>query len=251
MAEIFGLSKRNKKNESESDSHERHKNSMKMDSCNTSPFIAGMDEYMERYGNLTKAAARWRQISLILALLCALCVISVVSMSSSVKSVPFIVQVDRHGYEIAVNPVEPSGVDDRLIISRVGRFINNLRTVLNDDTAQVVYIDFVYKSTPSGSAANKKLMDFYTKNNPLTIASTEKVTILVELKSILPLGDSGKTWRGEWEEKRINDGVVISTKSYTGIFEIQVTPPSTMKDIIDNPLGIFITDFNITEELKK
>jgi type IV secretion system protein VirB5 len=218
---------------------------------NVSPFIAGMDEYMERYGHLTNIASTWRRISFILALLCVLCVLSVVFTSRSVKTVPFIVQVDRHGYEIAVKPVEPSGIDDRLIISRLGRFITNLRTILNDDVAQVVYIDFVYKSVPTASAAYKKVMDFYQKNNPLLIAETEKIAILVELKSILPLGGTGKTWRGEWEEKRMSAGNLLSVKSFTGIFEVEVSPPSEIKDIMENPLGLFVTDFNVTEELKK
>jgi type IV secretion system protein VirB5 len=175
----------------------------------------------------------------------------VVFTSRSVKTVPFIVQVDRHGYEIAVKPVEPSGIDDRLIISRLGRFITNLRTVLNDDVAQVVYIDFVYRSVHNTSAAYKKLIDFYQKNNPLLIAEKEKLAIFVELKSILPLGNSGKTWRGEWEERRMSVGNLQSVKSFTGIFEIEASPPSAIKDIMENPLGLFVTDFNVTEELKK
>ncbi|MDR1621690.1 MAG: hypothetical protein LBS00_04880 [Synergistaceae bacterium] len=215
-----------------------------------SPFIAGMNEYMERYGSLVNIASTWRRISFILSLLCVLCVLSVIFTSKSVKTVPFIVQVDRHGYEIAIKPVEASGIDDRLIISRLGRFITNIRTVLNDDVAQLVYIDFVYKSVPNGSAAYKKVIDFYQKNNPLLIAEKGKTAIFVELKSILPLGNSGKTWRGEWEEKRMNVGSLVSVKSFTGIFEIEVSPPSAIKDIMENPLGLFVTDFNVTEELK-
>jgi type IV secretion system protein VirB5 len=220
------------------------------DSRNMSPFIAGMNEYMERYGSLVNIASTWRRISFILSLLCVLCVLSVIFTSKSVKTVPFIVQVDRHGYEIAIKPVEASGIDDRLIISRLGRFITNIRTVLNDDVAQLVYIDFVYKSVPNGSAAYKKVIDFYQKNNPLLIAEKGKTAIFVELKSILPLGNSGKTWRGEWEEKRMNVGSLVSVKSFTGIFEIEVSPPSAIKDIMENPLGLFVTDFNVTEELK-
>lgn len=215
-----------------------------------SPFIAGMDEYMERYGSLSKTAARWRQISFVLVLLCALCVISVVIMSSSVKTVPFIVQVDQHGYEIAVKPVQASAIDDRLIISRIGRFINNFRTVLQDDTAQLVYIDFVYKSVPVSGAAYRKLIEFYKDNNPLTIATINKTTVLVELKSILPLGTSGKTWRAEWDEKRMSDGNLNSSKSFTGIFDTQLMPPTGIREIMENPMGLFITDFNITEVLK-
>jgi len=215
-----------------------------------SPFIAGMEEYMERYGNLTRIASTWRRISFILALVCVGCVIWVITTASNVKSIPYIVEVDRHGYEIAIKPVKPSGVDDRLIISRLGRFIANIRTVLNDDTAQVIYIDFVYKSVAANSAASRKVMDYYQQNNPLHISVSEKATVIVKLKSILPLGDSGKTWRAEWEEEKISKENLISSKSFTGIFEIKLVPPTKMQEILDNPLGLFISDFNITEEFQ-
>lgn len=215
-----------------------------------SPFEAGMDEYMERYGHLSKTAARWRQISLILALLCVACVTWVITKAADVQHVPFIVEVDRHGYEIAIKPVNPSGIDDRLIISRLGRFITSFKTVLNDDSAQATYMSFVYNSIPEGTAGYKKMIDHYQRNNPLQIAA-EKNVIFVKLRSILPLGDSGKTWRGEWEEQQFSGGNVVSTKSYTGLFEIAVNPPTKMNEILENPLGIFVTDFNITEELQK
>jgi type IV secretion system protein VirB5 len=244
MVKIFGSTEKTKKSPETSRSQE-------LDPRKVSPFIAGIQEYMERYGTLSKTAARWRFISFLLSLLCALCVVSVVVMSGSVKTVPFIVQVDRHGYEIAVKPVEASAVDDRLVVSRIGRFVNNFRTVLHDDTAQVVYIDFVYKSVPSASAAYRKVVDYYKENNPLTIAAVNQTTVLVEMRSILPLGTSGKTWRAEWEEKRMSGGNLISSKSYTGIFDIQLMPPTAIREVMDNPMGIFITDLNITEDLKQ
>jgi type IV secretion system protein VirB5 len=248
MVKIFGLTKKKKTANPEPE----HKlTSPENDPQKMSPFIAGMNEYMERYGNLVRNAATWRRISFLLGLLCALCVISVVIFAQSVKTVPFIVQVDRHGYEIAVKPVEPSGIDDKLIISRLGRFITCLKSILNDDIAQVTYIDFTYKSIPNTSPAYKKLLNFYERNNPLAAAAAGKNTVLVNLKSILPLGESGKTWRGEWEENHFSGGALSSVKSFTGIFEIQITPPTTMKEIMDNPLGLFVTNFDITEELKK
>lgn len=216
-----------------------------------SPFMAGRNEWNERYGTLAKTAANWRRISFVLVVLCFACVGWVITTASNVKSVPFIVEVDKHGYEIAVKPVSPSGIDDRLIISRLGRFITSLKTVLNDDSAQATYMSFVYNSTPQGTAAYKKMVDFFQQNNPLKIAANEKSVIFVKLKSILPLGNLGKTWRGEWEEQKLSGGSVVSTKNYTGLFEIAVTPPTKMEEILDNPLGLFVTDFNITEELQK
>ncbi|GHV55500.1 hypothetical protein FACS1894216_18010 [Synergistales bacterium] len=58
--------------------------------------------------------------------------VSVVFVASRVTVVPYIVQVDKHGYEIAVEPVAPSKVDSRLMVAHVGRYIYSLRTVFAD-----------------------------------------------------------------------------------------------------------------------
>ena len=33
----------------------------------------------------------------------------------------------------------------------------------------------------------------------------------------------------------------------SGIFETEIIPPSSMEEILRNPLGIFIVDFNFSE----
>ena len=82
----------------------------------SNPFLAGRTEAAERYGYLSKNAAQWRRISAVLLLCCAACVCAVIFMAGRVTVVPYIVQVDSHGYEIAIEPVAPSRVDARLII---------------------------------------------------------------------------------------------------------------------------------------
>jgi type IV secretion system protein VirB5 len=210
------------------------------------PFLAGRTEAAERYGHLSKNAAQWRRISLVLLLCCSACVMAVIVTSSRITVVPYIVQVDEHGYEIALAPVAPSKVDARLMTAHVGRYIWSLKTVFNDPEAQLHLMNFVYSTTPANTAAEKKYQEYYAENNPVVIGESETVSVTVN--SVLSMSES--TWQAEWtEERRTVTGDKISAKHYRGIFSTAVVTPVTMQEILLNPLGIFITDFNFSEIL--
>jgi type IV secretion system protein VirB5 len=210
------------------------------------PFLAGRTEAAERYGYLSKNAAQWRRISAVLLLCCAACVCAVIYMSGRVTVAPYVVQVDEHGYEIAVEPVSLAKVDARLLIAHVGRYVWSLKTIFNDPEAQMHLMNFVYNCTPVSTAAEKKYKEYYAANNPIAIGETETATVTVN--SVLSL--SPETWQAEWTEERYSlVGNKLGEKRYRGIFTTAVAPPSEMREVILNPLGIFITDFNITEVL--
>jgi type IV secretion system protein VirB5 len=208
------------------------------------PFLIGRTEAAERYGYLSKNAAQWRRISLALLICCVACVFSVIYMSGRVSVVPYVVQVDEHGYEVALSPVEPSKVDARLIIAHVGRYVWSLKTVFNDPEAQLHLMNFVYSTTPISTAAEKKYQEYFNTTNPVIIGEAE--TIQVTVNSVLSL--SSDTWQAEWTEDRFTiGGDKVSTKRYRGIFTTDVVTPRTMQEILLNPLGIFVIDFNFSE----
>lgn len=211
----------------------------------TDPFLNGRTEAAERYGYLSKNAAQWRRISLALLLCCAACVVSVICMASKITVVPYIVQVDEHGYEIAVEPVSPVKVDARLVIAHIGRYVWSMKTVFGDPEAQLHLMNFVYNCTPNSTPAEKKYQEYYREHNPMVQGEAE--TVHVTVNSVLSM--SQKNWQCEWTEKTYNagDGGKVSTKHYRGIFATAIVTPKTMQEILINPLGIFITDFNFSE----
>lgn len=210
------------------------------------PFLAGRTEAAERYGYLSKNAAQWRCISALLILCCAACVFAVIFMAGRVTVVPYIVQVDSHGYAIAIEPVAPSRVDARLIIAHIGRYIWSLKTVFNDPEAQLHLLNFVYSTTPVNTPAERKYQDFFRTNNPVVIGETQ--TAHVTVNSVLSL--SAETWQAEWTVERFSlTGDRLEIKHYRGIFSVAIVTPSTMREVLVNPLGIFVTDFNFSEIL--
>jgi type IV secretion system protein VirB5 len=107
-------------------------------------------------------------------------------------------------------------------------------------------MNFVYSSTPENTAAEKKYQEYYNANNPVMTGETETVSVTVN--SVLSM--SAETWQAEWTEERYTlGGDRLSEKRYRGIFTAAVVTPDAMREVLQNPLGIFITDFNFSEVL--
>jgi type IV secretion system protein VirB5 len=179
-----------------------------------------------------------------LLICCAACVFAVIHTANKVTVVPYIVQVDQHGYQVAIEPVKPSAIDSRIIISTVARYVWSMKTVFADQEAQLYLMNYVYNTTPATTAAEIKYQEYYRKNNPMD-SMTTRTSVHAVVNSVLPLSE--KTWQAEWTEDAFQDGRKLWTKHYRGIFETVVSPPKTMDEILVNPLGIYVTDFNFSE----
>jgi type IV secretion system protein VirB5 len=105
-------------------------------------------------------------------------------------------------------------------------------------------MNFVYNCTPVNTVAEKKYQEYYAANNPVQIGESE--TISVTVNSVLSMSD--ETWQAEWTENRHTvGGDKVSAKHYRGIFSVVTATPRTMREVLLNPLGIFIVDFNLSE----
>ena len=212
------------------------------------PYALGRREYDDRYERLAKNAASWRRIAFFMLTL--LCVSTGVAlwMAQTVKVVPFVVQVDRHGYEIAVQLAEArNAVDDRIVMARIADFVSNTRSVYSDAPAMMAFIERAYNSVESSSAAHRKLDAWFRENNPFT--KQEQVTSVTVHSVLQASPDSNVTWQAEWSEKTYDRGMLKDERFYKGTFIVEFRSPTNIADIMKNPLGIFVSDFNVSERI--
>jgi type IV secretion system protein VirB5 len=212
------------------------------------PYALGRKEYDDRYERLAKNAAAWKRVAFSMLLLLSVSTAVVLWMAQTVKVVPFVVQVDRHGYEIAVNPAEEHQVtDDRIVMARLADFVSNIRSVYADAAAMMTFIERAYNSVESSSPALRKLDSWFRENNPF--ARGEQV-VSVTVQSVLRASpDSNVTWQAEWSEKTYDRGMPKEERFFKGTFTVELHAPTNISDVMKNPLGIFISDFNISERL--
>lgn len=162
--------------------------------------------------------------------------------------IPHVVQVDTLG-RVEVAP-PPERVDDwpRHVIKReLDLFFERMRSVSPDLTVIGRNHRAVEKFLPAGAPSVTKLRRYFQdpRNNPVKRAETE--TVGVEVISVNFV--SGTTWRVEWVETLFAraSGREIGTQRYVATTQIVFRLPRSRKLLKDNPLGLFILDFDIQE----
>lgn len=203
------------------------------------------DKYSDIYAGLAANAMTWRVICIILGAMLMFSFIAFISVAKSTRAIPYVIQVDQHGYAIPIKPIEQSDIDNRVITAQIGQFISNTRIrVLNRD-AQMEFAKMSYRCIGEGSKAYTKLTNYYKENVP----TAAKAAIEIQIQSVVPI--SGNLYNAEWREMTTTrDYGSQLTKYYKGIFQIEISPPKQIENIIANPLGIFIDDFQIQEMIK-
>ena len=210
------------------------------------PYLSARKEYGDRYGAAVNEAIRWRQICFFLLMLCLAFAGMMIWMASQNKVIPYVVQVDKQGYTVAIRPAsEAAGADTRVIIAALSRFITNFKTLVADPYAQRRMVNEVYYYLAGGSPAEGVVNNYYRSNNPFET----KRSVLVEIISVLGVGTDGKSWQVLWTEKDINDGNIMSTTEWRAIISIAVSPVQDMAAIIRNPLGIYVKELNMAQDI--
>jgi type IV secretion system protein VirB5 len=206
------------------------------------PWVKSKRRYFDIYENLDASIAQWRVAAFVMMVLLTLSVAGNIFLAQSVKVQPYIVQVDKHGYAIPVKMADAVGqVDERVIASQVGLFIFNSRVRVMDREAQMVFTGDAYRSIAAGSPASRRLNDYFKNSPPLA----SPVPVLVNVDVIIPF--TAHTYQAQWTEVA---GVApnASQTSYVGLFTIAVSPPTDFRNLLGNPMGVYITDYNIRQE---
>ena len=203
------------------------------DTIDNSPFLNAKKRHMDIYLGQMANVAQWRLISFVLLILMALSVAGNIYMSANVKVQPFVVQVDEHGYAIPIQMAEVSGVDERVISAQIGQFIMNSRIRVMDRDAQIIFARNAFKSVGGDSSASRLLNTYFSKNPP----TLSKEAVKVDMKAIIPL--TTETYQAEWSESTTNDRGQTLETLYQGVFEIAVSPPRDMANLVANPLGVY------------
>jgi type IV secretory pathway TrbF-like protein len=196
---------------------------------NSNPYLEARREWNERYGDYIHQAQHWRTMAIVSGLVALVAVIGIAYIGSRSKVVPYVVEVDKLGQAAAV-----------------ARFVSDWRTVTIDRPAQKGAIDRVYSMLPNGSIALSKLNEFFKAHNPFARPAGE--TVAVAVTNILPISD--KTWQVEWQEVvRDLRGQVQGTVRMKVSILVGITPPTQENLILINPLGVYITDLNWSQQL--
>ena len=195
------------------------------------PYLSARKEYSDRYGSAVKDAARWRQISILMVMLCIAFGVAMMWLASQNKVVPYIVQVDKHGYAVTIKSAQEGSVaDTRVVVAALGGFFVNFKTVVTDVASQRRMLNDVYSYLAKNSSAETAVSQYYKEHNPFVATQDKReYTVQVEIRSIVRSGGDDKSWQILWTEEKVDQGAIIESTEWRAIVSVAISPGSPQK----------------------
>ena len=215
------------------------------------PYLSARKEYSDRYGSAVKDAARWRQISILMVMLCIAFGVAMMWLASQNKVVPYIVQVDKHGYAVTIKSAQEGSVaDTRVVVAALGGFFVNFKTVVTDVASQRRMLNDVYSYLAKNSSAETAVSQYYKEHNPFVATQDKReYTVQVEIRSIVRSGGDDKSWQILWTEEKVDQGAIIESTEWRAIVSVAISPVRELAEVLKNPLGIYITEINMAQDI--
>lgn len=212
-----------------------------------SVYLAGRMEWDDRHHNLIQALHTWRRVAVGAMATAAIGVSGLAYVSSQHKIVPFLVEFDQYSEPVRIIRAEtPNEPSTNQIRAALRTWLIGVRSVYADAFAQKETLEQSYMMTSPASAAYGALHEYHSSNNPYVIS--DKFTIEVSVNSVTRI--SGNTWRVEWTEiKKGRSGSVESKEQWQAAVTAKISAPSTEEQIMKNPVGVFVYDFNWSKRL--
>jgi len=209
------------------------------------PYEAAKGVWNERYRNFLIAKRNWQILALAALISNAVQAGGMAWLASRSEVVPYIVRVDDVGRSVVLGPAEATTVtDSRIIAWQIQDYVERVRQVTADRTAQKNILEAAYRTT-RGTAITF-LNEHFRVESPFAVM--ERRTVSAQVESLLQVSSS--TWQADWREIQHSiDGQAIGDEHWTGQFTVEVDPPHTVDEIIHNPLGFYVTHISWSRRL--
>lgn len=215
------------------------------------PFDQAKEEWDRREGHIVVQNYNLRRLLLLSWLVLLVIAGGFVMQSLKSSVVPYVVEVDsttgvvRNAGLAEAKEYTPQAAEMKYFLSQ---FIRNIRSLPLDPVVYKKNIEAAYGFLTK-QAANKMNVQLQNEN-PLERFGKE--TVQVKIGSMLAMTDGSSSYQIRWTEEHYDIASGKKTSMpMSGIFTIRLQPPKQQQDLEVNPLGIFIADFNWTQESVK
>ena len=190
------------------------------------------------------------------AIITALCVFCIMEFAiifhlanRQTVSIPYVIEINKDGTAKYIDNASttlsewmPSTATTLKVLED---YIISLRGVSSDVAVQQYRIKKVYAY--STGDALKSAQDYLLENNPLERSDSERVEVSVYAATPFISG-SDDIFQLDWNEKTLSmNGALKSETNFRGILKTKRYMPKTKSIQEINPLGIYVTNLNISE----
>ncbi len=202
----------------------------------------------KRIGSVAVQCYNWRRIALGLLVACVVLSIGLTVQSLKSQVIPYVVTVDKSTGEIekagafVSQDYTPQEAEVRYFI---GQFIQNARNIQLDpiQQEQLQKKAYAYLTQAAGQKyaaiqQNEHFSERYAKS-----------TVQVKIAGIKKIPDT-ESYHATWTEEEFDIGSGHQTlKNYECVFAVTTIPPKDDATMFVNPLGLYISDLNFSEQI--
>lgn len=205
------------------------------------PFAKARQEWDDRLGSLRAQADHWRRGAWASLSVAGLLGVGLAWVGAQTRVATYIVEVDQTGKPGRIQLLEPVYRPDKNLAGHfIGRLVEQVRAIPSDPVVLSKNFSHAYRFI-TGTAKPK--MDDYGRGLESLIA--EKATRSVEVQNVLEASET--SFQVTWSESTYRSGALTDRKSYIGLFTYLIQPPRDEQEVYENPLGVYLTDFNWSE----
>ncbi len=209
------------------------------------PYLQGRREFERFFGDLAERRRTWQTVAIAALALNAVLTAGYVRLSLTHRVVPYVVELDALGETRLAAKLAAMPPPERAVVAALRRFVHNLRTVPSDArllnvrlrTAQAFAAGQALESMVRGIRLEEESI-----HRMLQRADTRYVT---EISGVLRVPGGARIYRVTWREKTTSD-TEEADQALEGYFELHVQAPEDEAAILENPLGIFVTDYTLS-----
>jgi type IV secretory pathway TrbF-like protein len=209
-------------------------------------YLKAKEIWDNRIGNARQQAFNWRKAFFGLLGVCILLVIGIIYQSTKSAVAPYIVEVGPGGEVLAVTKAvqanrSPNDAEIKYFLSK---WVKDVRQVPLDVVVKKQSWISAYGCMRQKAAM--KMNEIVKKDDPMARVGQETVSITPT--AILKMSEN--TFQVRWTEDVFSkEGSPKETYRMSGLISVDFSKPTTEREILSNPLGLYITDFSWSKEL--
>jgi len=164
------------------------------------------------------------------------------------KEIPLVIEVNELGRAKYIGDIRNNAnlqnytVKDYMIESVLRDFISHTRNIYVDQ--EVMSENYLQASSWCSNEIKMKLRDDLIADDPFSMVGKIKRAVLIESG----IKTTNNTWQYDWFDVSTDiQGKELSKLRYRGMFTVAIKESRTDNEKINNPLGIYIIDYNISK----
>ena len=212
-----------------------------------SDYEKAKQEYLDFYSNMAARLHTWKIISFLMLILMIISVSGVVYLSTRSSLIPYVIETDETGNAKGINPAyqvnyEPTEANIQYYLQN---FVNKSRWISTDEVLQG---KFYTESIAFLSKEMREKFDEIVRGENWTEMIKNGFSRDVQIESINKVAGTKDSYQVRWRETVYQRGNFVDSKKFLAIFSIKIEQPKNLIDLQQNPLGIKIVDYHITNE---